>query len=76
MTKVFTIVANEAIGLSTTECTLMQFSYNRSKSMTRKASCAAQSKIISRRTKANDSLKSTVVAGTGAMSMTFPARSS
>lgn len=28
MTKVFTIVANEAIGLSTTECTLMQFSYN------------------------------------------------
>lgn len=28
MTKVFTIVANEAIDLSTTECTLMQFSYN------------------------------------------------
>ena len=28
MTKVFTIVANEIIGLSATECTLMQFSYN------------------------------------------------
>ena len=26
--KVFTIVANEVIGLSATECTLMQFSYN------------------------------------------------
>lgn len=28
MTKVFTIVANEVIGLSATECTLMQFHYN------------------------------------------------
>ena len=28
MTKVFTIVANEIIGLSATECTLLQFSYN------------------------------------------------
>ena len=26
--EVFTIVANEVIGLSATECTLMQFSYN------------------------------------------------
>lgn len=28
MLKTFTIVANEVIGLSATECTLMQFSYN------------------------------------------------
>lgn len=28
MLRVFTIVANEVIGLSATECTLMQFSYN------------------------------------------------
>lgn len=28
MTKVFTIVANEIIGLSAAECTLLQFSYN------------------------------------------------
>ena len=26
--EVFTIVANEVIGLSATECTLIQFSYN------------------------------------------------
>lgn len=26
--KVFTIIANEVIGLSATECTLIQFSYN------------------------------------------------
>ena len=38
--------------------------------------CAVLSRTISRRMKANDSWKSTVVAGTGAMSMTFPARSS
>lgn len=43
---------------------------------TPKRSCAVLSKTISRRMKANDSWKSTVVAGTGAMSMTFPARSS
>lgn len=28
MLKTFTVVANEVIGLSATECTLMQFSYN------------------------------------------------
>lgn len=28
MLKTFTIVANEVIGLSATECTLIQFSYN------------------------------------------------
>ena len=29
MLKTFTVVANEVIGLSATECTLMQFRYNR-----------------------------------------------
>lgn len=28
MLKTFTVVANEVIGLSATECTLMQFNYN------------------------------------------------
>ena len=42
----------------------------------RRESIDVLSWTISRRMKANDSWKSTVVAGTGAMSMTFPARSS
>lgn len=74
--EVFTIVANEVIGLSATECTLIQFSYNPEQIRDPKRSCAVLSRTISRRMKANDSWKSTVVAGTGAMSMIFPARSS
>ena len=74
--EVFTIVANEVIGLSATECTLIQFSYNPEQIRDPETVLAVLSRTISRRMKANDSWKSTVVAGTGAMSMTFLARSS
>ena len=74
--EVFTIVANEVIGLSATECTLIQFSYNPEQIRDPETVLRSLSRTISRRMKANDSWKSTVVAGTGAMSMTFPARSS
>ena len=75
MTKVFTIVANEVVD-GAVECTLIQFSYNPEQIHDPESVLRGAIKDYLKTDEGKRQLEITVVAGTGAMSMTFPARSS